>query len=665
MGFGKHINVDLTTIEIAFMVLTTTDRNELTPEEIADLLVGVGVEISNVEITGYNEAIGVFDGGLSDDIGIESGVILSTGNIADAAGPNDGDGTGTDLTPPPPEAVSDDTVTEPEPEPEPDGGTSDETNDESIGDGDADLNQILGARTDSDREDTDNTTRTNDAIALEFDFVPENEEFVFEYVFASEEYNEFANSTFNDIFAFLLDDENIALIPGTTIPVSINNINASENASYFRNNDLDDLGVNDGLSTEFDGLTNTLAVRGYVTPGTTHHLKLVIADTGDSILDSAVFLKAGSLSTPPQAADATLTPNERDIFTIASPTEPAFAKLKFTLSGTNTDSINEVGIFTVDDDLGTINGVAPGSEGYEQLALGGVRSRAIFTGLDGSLMDGETLTRFLNYDVGSKVGFYMVTDGTSDMALSDTPLYFYRPKPQVLFSFPEENVNLFDESQTLDPLQVTSNGDVFTLAWEDDSNDGDYDDMVFTMEVSDPAESDLLSLSSRRQGDVQKEVIDLSILEDGESITANIEISGESIIESTVGLYRIVDGQGTVVDPISGTELTPEDDGYLTAAISQRVFEFGKDDSGSVELEAGFYAPYIVVNATAEQWALSNPTNFPHFDSFAYVPFLAADGSEFKYEHLALLGDNTFGFEDTRIAISDFDFDDMIMQVSF
>ncbi len=615
------------------MVLSTTNATNLNPEDIVDLLVGVGIEVSNVEITGSNLAIGEFSGGLSEDIGIESGVILSSGNIADATGPNDSDSTGQGLGK----------------------------------EGDESLNAILGARTDPRDTDDDqnsdssqsNTTGTNDAIVLEFDFVPEYEEFVFEYVFASDEYNEFANSTFNDVFAFLLEDENIALIPGTTTEVSINNINANENSSFFRNNDLDDIGVNNRLQTEFDGLTNTLAVRGFVTPGQTHHLKLAIADTGDSIYDSAVFLKAGSLSTPPQTGDATLTPNNLDIFSIESHIQPAFAKLKFTLSGTNTDSINEVGLFTVDDELGSINGVLPGQPGYEQLALGGVQSRAIFTGLEENLLEGTTLSRLLNYDVGSKIGFYLVTDGTSDMVLSDTPLYFYNPKPQVLFSFPHENPN------SIDPLQVRENGNGYTLAWDDDANDGDYDDMVLTVEVSDPAESDVLSLSSRRQGDIQKEIIDLSILEDGESVTANVIVTGESDFDNYVGLYRIEDGQGTVIDPLNGSALSPEDDGYIAAAIRSRVFEFDKNGGGSVELEKGFYAPYVVVDATAEEWLVSNSTNFPHFDSFAYSPFMAADGPDFDYEHLALLGDNTFAFEDRRIAVSDFDFDDIIMQVEF
>gem|GEM_PF-5847273 len=570
-------------------VILSNDRDR----DNADIIVEPEPEEENIELnTGLNayRAIGFFEGGLSEDIGIESGIILSTGDISDAAGPNDGDGTGQSLGNP----------------------------------GDLDLDLILNPNLlseidEENREEVEGDT--NDAIVLEFDFIPENEEFVFEYVFASEEYNEFANSAFNDIFAFLLDGENIALIPGTNVPVSINNINAEENTSFFKNNDLDDVGVEDLLGTEFDGLTTVLGVRGFVTPGQTHHLKLVIADTGDSILDSAVFLQEGSLSTPPVIADATLNVNEKDIVTIGGSDGPASAKLEFTLSGTNTDSINEVGVFEVDDDFGSIDGVLPGSADYQQLALTRITSRSIFTALPDSLVDGQDFTRLINYDVGSKLGFYLVAGGTTDMILSNTPLFLYDPRPQVLFSFPEENPNFRD------PLIITGNDNGLTLSWEDDGVDNDYDDLVLTVEVADASATSNSTLSARRQGDIQKEIIDLSILEEGESIIANIEVLSDSPHHNRVGLFRLENAQGAVLDPATEELITPDQNGYLIAAIGQRVFEFDSNDGGNIELTEGYYAPYMIVDATAEEWLVSNPNNFYANDTFAYVPFIDSESS--------------------------------------
>jgi hypothetical protein len=87
---------------------------------------------------------------------------------------------------------------------------------------------------------------TNDAAVLEFDFVPQFTSIQVEYAFASEEYNEYANSSFNDIFAFLVNGTNCATVPvAGQPPVSINTINGgrplgvnAQNAQFFRNNEL-------------------------------------------------------------------------------------------------------------------------------------------------------------------------------------------------------------------------------------------------------------------------------------------------------------------------------------------------------------------------------------------------------------------------------------------
>ncbi|MGI6776859.1 MAG: choice-of-anchor L domain-containing protein [Acetivibrionales bacterium] len=145
---------------------------------------------------------------------------------------------------------------------------------------------------------------TNDAAVLEFDFVPEGDVVSFMYVFASDEYNEYVYK-YNDVFGFFLNGENVALIPGTNTPVSINNVNGGnpyggENASYpqyYINNDLDDNGGS--VNTEMDGLTKVLTVEARVNPNEINHIKLAIADALDSAYDSVVFIKAGSFSGKP------------------------------------------------------------------------------------------------------------------------------------------------------------------------------------------------------------------------------------------------------------------------------------------------------------------------------------------------------------------------------
>ncbi|MHA3789513.1 choice-of-anchor J domain-containing protein [Flavobacterium hauense] len=170
--------------------------------------------------------------------------------------------------------------------------------------GDADLDALVLAQTGIPMNSTN-------ATILEFDFVPLIDEMSFDFLFASEEYGTF-QCDFSDSFAFLLTDNegntrNVALVPNTTIPVSVvtirdrqfNNQCSSENVEYFGKYNE---GVLNGpvAATNFLGETIPMTARASVVPNTTYHIKMVIADRGgdfeDTRLDSAVFLAAGSFN---------------------------------------------------------------------------------------------------------------------------------------------------------------------------------------------------------------------------------------------------------------------------------------------------------------------------------------------------------------------------------
>ena len=237
-----------------FTVTVTGDSDAL-----AELLLGEGVTISDTELTGTENSVGTFEGGVAAGLGIESGVIITTGNATDAEGPNSNPATGTNNGSP----------------------------------GDDQLNQLIPE------------SSTNDATIIEITFTTEGGDIFINYVFASEEYNEFVGSEFNDVFGFFLDGENIALVPETGDPISINTINNQSNPSLFRNNE------NGNFNIEYDGFTQVLTAQAEnVEPGT-RTIRLSIADTGDSAFDSAVLLEAGSFSTELQAGgDVTLEATE-------------------------------------------------------------------------------------------------------------------------------------------------------------------------------------------------------------------------------------------------------------------------------------------------------------------------------------------------------------------
>lgn len=246
-----------------------TDPNYDAVTLVRDVFAGGRCEtISNIAPIGAAAGIGFFSGG-EDIVGFDRGIILSTGKVTDAIGPNQSRQTG--------EAPLE-------------GQT-----------GDIDLRFIA--------EET-----IYDRVGLEFDFVPLNSEVVFRYVFASEEYCEFVGSEFNDVFGFFVSGPglngifsnnaiNAALIPGSNEAVSINTINHTTNSAYYIPNErsadqtLCNLPqvVNPLLEfIEYDGLTVVLTARLSLIPCETYHMRLVIADVGDEAYDSAVLLEAGS-----------------------------------------------------------------------------------------------------------------------------------------------------------------------------------------------------------------------------------------------------------------------------------------------------------------------------------------------------------------------------------
>lgn len=238
------------------------DNSYTIEEMVTDFFSNSCVTPSNISTTGVAESVAFFDAGAAG-LGVPAGILISTGNVAYAVGPNSGNAS------------------------------------HNVGiDGDADLDNLLGAT-------------TYDAVTIEMDIVSTEALLEFSYVFASEEYPEYVGSSFNDVFAFFISGpgidgtQNIALIPGTTQPVAINNVNANTNSNFYVDNA-------NGQAVEFDGFTTEMTAQAQVTPNETYHVKIVIADAMDSILDSGIFLGIESLcgeSSLPLTNDETVTVN--------------------------------------------------------------------------------------------------------------------------------------------------------------------------------------------------------------------------------------------------------------------------------------------------------------------------------------------------------------------
>jgi hypothetical protein len=257
-----------------------TVTNDLTPLQMAQLLVPPWVTVTNVTYAGADEARGAFAGGNGCGLPIDSGVILSTGDINNAIGPNNDIGL--------------------------DSLNLGQTND-------ADLDKLVGGGP------------THDAAVLQFDIVSANTfTMQFQYVFASEEYPEWI-SAYNDPMAIFVSTNrvgtnwinsitnDIALVPdATNLPVSVNTINggyfrngstiqAPTNAQYYvDNHDPSDSAMPPYavaapvFNIQYDGMTVLLTAQTNISANVAYHVKIAIADYGDQYYDSAVFIKAWS-----------------------------------------------------------------------------------------------------------------------------------------------------------------------------------------------------------------------------------------------------------------------------------------------------------------------------------------------------------------------------------
>lgn len=222
-----------------------TIQTGLSDTAMIPLLEGLGVTISNLTINCSGSAYGHFNG--TSELAITNGIVMSTGDAMSLGTSNTSTSTSTSL------------------------GTA----------GDSDMTALCGIQ-------------TYDACVMEFDCVPTGDTLEFNFAFGSEEYPEYVGSSFNDVFAILLSGpgitgtQNVAAIPGGTV-VSVNNVNATTNSAYFYDNENPA-----GQYISMDGFTVNLTAFSVVVPSSTYHFKIAIADAGDGVLDSGVFLEAFS-----------------------------------------------------------------------------------------------------------------------------------------------------------------------------------------------------------------------------------------------------------------------------------------------------------------------------------------------------------------------------------
>ncbi len=253
------------------------DTSLSVPQLVKEVLLGEGVAVSNIRYTGPRHAIAYYHDS-TRILSITKGLLLTSGSATLCGGPNRQAGAGW----------------------------------ASRAAGHPKLDAIAGGQ-------------THDAAVLEFDFVTASDVLTFNFIFASEEYQEYVGSKYNDVFAFFIEgpglpNVNLATLPGSRTPITINGINHKHNRRYYVDNPTHtyndpilydvrrkktvrnkDFGKQSGLpkyNIQYDGFTTVLEATCKLVPGEVYHIQMAIADVGDYSLDSGIFLEAQSFRSP-------------------------------------------------------------------------------------------------------------------------------------------------------------------------------------------------------------------------------------------------------------------------------------------------------------------------------------------------------------------------------
>lgn len=309
------------------------------------------------------------------------------------------------------------------------------------------------------------------------------------------------------------------------------------------------------------------------------------------------------------------------------------------LSNFKAKTVLEVGYFKADDASGKVNGLAPGSQGYLEAVLG--RAQTVFSTPDGADFGNLALNRSLSFNQDGFFSFFVVEEGTIDGLKRGGA-------GKVTFGNQLKNGKL--------PLSIDSQTNQFTVKWDLDNNPG-TSELVFNFQPSAQGRP----VGSGLQGGAESEVLDLRGIQGTAKATA--EIRREAKYNNEVGFFAVENTQGQIRDEF-GNLLNPGDQGYLKAAVRQWATRSGLTGqnnrvvNSSFELEGGkIWAPFIVSNGNIAQLLDSDASNDPQ----VFFPYLGANPG--KTDHIRLLGDNTFGFED-QIGGGDRDYDDMIVKIT-
>jgi 3-phytase len=361
----------------------------------------------------------------------------------------------------------------------------------------------------------------------------------------------------------------------------------------------------------------------------------LVNDNDFNVSGSSTPAKLGLLSLPNALPIALkFEKNDSDIFSVGSGTKPKPA-LSFTVNSNGANQVGELGVFIVDDADGNIDGLAPNASGYAEKAL--ARAKVIFSAIDNNPngFNANGLSRLLEFNDSDKFRFYVI----NDKATTTSSVLANKSFDKVIFS-----------TSTILNFRETSGVNKIT-----------FNNLDITIAPSDEA----LAIGTGLQDKSEGEVLDLTKGFDTTAfskVNAEFTVNREAAFNNFVGFYKIENAKGDIKKS-DGSIVSVGQSGYIQAAIAGQVSGIDLSvanqstaTSTGVFTAGSIFAPFIVVNGSPSAILDSNPNN----DPAVYFPFLGANTD--KVDHIRLLGNNTFGFEDLPSG-GDFDYNDIIVKV--
>lgn len=253
-AFGKSTGNNTITIEAKHAKRTKNVQVQL-PEKDSALVKLFALQ--GLKVTDFRKiASFMYEGSLvvyntpESSIGINKGLLLTTGSVENALGPNDSPGA----------SYSRSWIQHNEP----------------------DLEKLSNAA---------DGGAFFDPCIYEVDIVPSTNKILFEYLLGSEEYGEYL--LFDDAFTVYFGEvgglqQMVTKVDGVAQKISVSSINREKKATHFRTNETEGTALHN--TWQYDGFTSRFVSEVKVEAGKKYTVKFIIADYHDSIYDSGAFV---------------------------------------------------------------------------------------------------------------------------------------------------------------------------------------------------------------------------------------------------------------------------------------------------------------------------------------------------------------------------------------